>query len=86
VNDAERAEARSALVGALITEGVSIGAVVALWALIRYRDQLRARARQVVRWRAGRDATLDAALAEAYRENSRMEHSDSQDILDGRGL
>lgn len=78
MNDADRAEAQRALTSALITEAVSIGALVALWALLRYRTEIshlvwRARTRK-----ARRESAADAAVSDFRAALSRWEHEQAR--------
>lgn len=82
MNDADRAEAQRALYSALITEAVSVGALMAVWALLRYRTEIshliwRARTRG-----ARRAAAADVAVADLRAAISRWEHEQRRQTRD----
>lgn len=74
MNDAQKAEARQALTGALLTEAVSMGAILLLWGVIRYRTEIGQLVWRARSWQARREQSRSAAIREVWRDISKMEH------------
>lgn len=84
MNDADRAEAQRALYSALITEAVSVGALLAIWGLLKYRTQIshlmwRARTRG-----ARRATAADVAVQDLRAAVSRWEHEQAAQSRDNK--